>query len=68
MLDKSKVTKQIYSYKYEWKPYICPIRWIKYHNVTNYVTLLLSSTDSSGPMVQTVYKKNQKATQAGKEL
>ena len=29
------------------KPYICPIRWIKYHNVTNYVTLLLLSTDST---------------------
>ena len=35
MLDKSRVTKQIYSY--ERKPYICQIRWIQYRNVTNYV-------------------------------
>ena len=28
-------------------PINCPIRWIKYHIVTNYVTLLLSSTDSN---------------------
>ena len=27
--------------------YICPIRWIEYGNVTNYVTLPLSSTDST---------------------
>ena len=27
--------------------YNCPIRWIKYHNVTNYEALLLSSTDST---------------------
>ena len=47
MLDKSRVTKQIYSYKYERKTYICPIRCIKYHNMTNYITLLSSSTDSS---------------------
>ena len=48
MLDKSRVMKQIYSKKYEWKPYICQIRWKKYHNVTNYVILLLSTTDSIG--------------------
>ena len=32
--------------EYEWKPYICPIRWIKYHNVNNYLTLHLLSKDS----------------------
>ena len=38
--------KQIYSQNYERKACICPIEWIKYNNLSNYVTLLLSRTDS----------------------
>ena len=61
LLDKRREMTWINNKKYERKPCICPIGWIKHNHLTNYVTLRLSSNTYTGKLLTVITQHKHKS-------